>query len=73
VPRPADSAASAKDRSAATVESQLVKVVRERLRANGDWNINDWKDAARALADQVEGLENRASARRIRRRIFDGR
>ena len=35
-------------------ELRLVAVVRARLRANGDWNINDWKDAARALADQVE-------------------
>lgn len=49
----------------------LVRVVRGRLRSNGDWNINDWKDAARALADQVEGLSNRPNPRKLRRRILD--
>jgi hypothetical protein len=40
--------------SSAASPSRLVQVVRERLQVNGDWNINDWKDAARALADASE-------------------
>jgi hypothetical protein len=59
--------------ASAASPSRLVQVVRERLRTNGDWNTNDWKDAARALADEVEGLHGRANARKLRRRIFDGR
>lgn len=41
-------------------ESSLVQVVRERLRHNGDWNINDWKDVARALCDEIDRVKSGA-------------
>jgi hypothetical protein len=39
--------------------SHVSDVVERRLRSNGDWNINDWKDVARALALEVARLESR--------------
>lgn len=33
------------------------KIVRNHLRHNGDWNINDWKDVADALSGFVLRLE----------------
>lgn len=48
----ADSAAPVNDRHLASAV-HVSKVVRRRLRSNGEWNINDWKDVADALSRAV--------------------
>jgi hypothetical protein len=40
---------------------RLIALERQRARANGDWNINDWKDFARVLALNLDTLAARVA------------
>ena len=42
------------ERERKIADRHIVGVVRGHLRANGDWNLNDWRDIAELLARRLE-------------------